>query len=193
MSQATIQNNTVFNSSTAIGLVSGGAIDTSQSINYNNIITYSENSVLLANFPLDVDATYNWWGSTDTQAANLTIHDFKYDLNLGKVNFLPILNAQNPQAPSTAYTIQTPNTPALPTPQPSPTPTTTPTPTPTSQTPTPSPSPFPSTPTPSPSLQPTFQPELFQTILVIFVSSIIAFAVIGLLFYHRKRRNLKSE
>jgi len=108
VSQATIQNNTISTSSVAISLT-----NTSPLINYNNILSYSQNSVLLVNNQLNVNATYNWWGTTDIQAINLTIHDFKYDLSLGTVNFTPILDSQNIQAPLTSYTIQLPKPPSI--------------------------------------------------------------------------------
>ena len=107
-SQATIQNNTISNAQTAIVLT-----NTSPLINFNNIIGFSQNSVLLTNNPLAVNATNDWWGTSDTQAIGLSIHDFKYDLDLGTVNFTPILYSSNTQAPATTYSIQQPNPPSL--------------------------------------------------------------------------------
>ncbi|MCW4019043.1 MAG: hypothetical protein NWF00_10270 [Candidatus Bathyarchaeota archaeon] len=49
-----------------------------------------------ANF--DVDAAYNWWGTTDVEAINQSIYDFKKDFSLGTVNFVPFLTEPNPQA-----------------------------------------------------------------------------------------------
>jgi hypothetical protein len=92
-SQVTIQNNTISNSSVAIRLETP-----SSKIVYNNIIAYTQNSIELSSVSTDVNATYNWWGTTDTQAIGLTIHDSKYDFNLGTVNFIPILTEQNPSA-----------------------------------------------------------------------------------------------
>jgi hypothetical protein len=48
----------------------------------------------------DVDASNNWWGTTDTQAINQTIYDFKDDFTLGVVTFVPFLTAPNPEAMS---------------------------------------------------------------------------------------------
>jgi hypothetical protein len=48
----------------------------------------------------DVNATYNWWGTTNTQAINQTIYDFKYDFELGVGTFVPFLTAPNPEAPT---------------------------------------------------------------------------------------------
>lgn len=44
----------------------------------------------------NVNATNNWWGTTDEQAINQKI--WHYSTNLAAVNFLPILNSSNPQA-----------------------------------------------------------------------------------------------
>ena len=94
VSQTTILNNTIANSSIAIHLYDLYATTT---INYNNIINYN-NSVFLTYLPTNINATFNWWGSTNAQAFNLTIHDFKFDINLGTVNFVPFLTQQNPSA-----------------------------------------------------------------------------------------------
>ncbi len=86
-SQATVQNNTITNSTVAIRL----DYCPSATINYNNIENYLENSIYLEDTSDNIDASYNWWGTTDTQAINLTIRDYKYDFNLGKVSFVPFL------------------------------------------------------------------------------------------------------
>ena len=62
---------------------------------YNN----TQNNIFLTDSS-NVNARYNWWGTTDTQAINQTIHDFKNDFNLGVVNFTPILNSPSSSAPS---------------------------------------------------------------------------------------------
>jgi hypothetical protein len=93
-SKVTIYNNTITNSSVAIKLGSG----LSTAIKYNNIENYGENSIYLEGSSSNIDATYNWWGTTDTQAINLTIHDYKYDFDLGKVTFVPFLTEPNPEA-----------------------------------------------------------------------------------------------
>jgi len=92
-SQVTIQNNTITNSSVAIYLET-----LSSKIVYNNIINYTQNSIYLSSVSTEVNTTYNWWGTTDTQAIGLTIRDSKYDFNLGTVNFVPLLTEQNPAA-----------------------------------------------------------------------------------------------
>jgi len=47
----------------------------------------------------NIDASYNWWGTTDTQAINLTIYGSKYSFDLGTVSFVPFLTEPNPEAP----------------------------------------------------------------------------------------------
>ncbi len=96
----TTQNNTITNneygmqieaySSSAIYSISNNNIY--DNINYNFLLTGSITS--------DINATNNWWGTTDTSAINQTIYDFKDDFTLGSVSFVPLLNAPNPQAPT---------------------------------------------------------------------------------------------
>lgn len=108
-SQAAIRNNTITNSSVAIILYTSAV-----EIVYNNIMNYTQHSIALSLVSTPINATYNWWGTTDTQAINLTIHDFKYDINLGTVNFVPFLTEPNSQAPSTSFSITMPAPPPLP-------------------------------------------------------------------------------
>jgi hypothetical protein len=74
----------------------------------------------------DINATYNWWGTTDTNAISQTIHDNKNDFNLGKVNFDPILLQNNPNAMPNQNApipiVTPPYTSASPTPNPTQTP-----------------------------------------------------------------------
>lgn len=44
-----------------------------------------------------VNATYNWWGTTNPQAINQTFFDFTNDFNLGTVTFTPFLTEPYPQ------------------------------------------------------------------------------------------------
>ena len=66
-------------------------------------------NLFLDNYTADINATYNWWGTTDTQAINQTIHDFKNNFNLGIVSFVHFLITPNSQAPSLNTPISTPN------------------------------------------------------------------------------------
>jgi hypothetical protein len=87
-----INNNTIINSAIGIHLHYGYP----QSITNNNIY---QNSI---NFQLDNDhsfnCTNNWWGTTDQQAIDQTIHDFKDDFTLVSVTYMPFLTEPNPQA-----------------------------------------------------------------------------------------------
>ncbi len=98
----------------------------------------------------DVNATYNWWGTIDTEAVNQTIYDYFDNFQFGKVTFVPLLTGPNTLAP--AYT---PTSSPTPTPNPSQTPT--PTQPPNS---TPQPTNPPSNPTPSPSPPSTNQSKI---------------------------------
>ena len=122
--------------------------------NYNTTLT----PIAVQNIHLtdsnNINATYNWWGSTDIQAINQTIWDSKNATNLGTVLFVPFLNASNQFAPAIPASIPLPTPP--PTPAPSATPTVSATQSPIGQA-TPSPRPL-STPSISPIRTPS-QPE----------------------------------
>jgi hypothetical protein len=93
---AIIQNNTIANN------IAGIHAHTSMlTVKYNNIQNNSDNSIYLTN-TVHINATYNWWGTTNTQAINLSIRDFKYDFNLGTVDFVPFLTEPNPEAMPTS-------------------------------------------------------------------------------------------
>ncbi len=98
-SQATIRNNTFTANVAAITLYEVDSSDVT--IVYNNIENCTQHSIYLLRTTGNFDVTNNWWGTTDAQAINLTIYDYKYDFNLGKVNFVPFLTEPNPQAVST--------------------------------------------------------------------------------------------
>lgn len=88
-----IQNNTITKSFRGITCDSSSA-----TIIYNNIHSNTKYNIYLDSHATnDVNATYNWWGTTDTQAINQSIFDFKNDFNLGKVIFTPFLTELNPE------------------------------------------------------------------------------------------------
>lgn len=95
-----IQNNTITNNTVGIYGYSSSAI-----IRYNNIENNSDKSIYLEGVSNDLDVPHNWWGTTDIQAINLTIHDYKYDFDLGKVNFVPFLTEPNPEAMPNEFTV----------------------------------------------------------------------------------------
>ncbi|MFZ7137669.1 MAG: NosD domain-containing protein [archaeon] len=69
----------------------------SATINFNNIENYN-NSIYLTTTYGTIDATNNWWGTTDTETIELSIYDSKYSLDLGTVNFTSFLTEENPNA-----------------------------------------------------------------------------------------------
>jgi parallel beta-helix repeat protein len=93
---STIQNNTITNNQ--IGILNPTPM---QKIICNNIESNSNYNMQVGT-QSSVNATYNWWGTTDTQAINQTIYDNKNDFNLGTVTFVPFLTEPNPEAPPTS-------------------------------------------------------------------------------------------
>jgi parallel beta-helix repeat protein len=62
-------------------------------INYNNIYGNSEYNIAMAEEnPDNLDATENWWGTTDGAAIEKTIFDKRMDDTLGKVTFEPLMD-----------------------------------------------------------------------------------------------------
>jgi hypothetical protein len=93
-----IQNNAVLNNDIGLQILSSSSAGTAQN---NNIVGSKQYSVSMES-TLNVDLPNNWWGTTDADAINQTIRDFKVDFNLGKVNFVPFLTSANPNAPASA-------------------------------------------------------------------------------------------
>jgi hypothetical protein len=95
-----VQNNTIINNENGISLGSLGD-QFSPIIQFNNIFDNTNYNMIVDNeFPLNTNATYNWWGTTETQAINQSIHDYYDDFNLGTVEFVPFLTELNPEAPT---------------------------------------------------------------------------------------------
>ena len=174
---AEVKNNTISNN--RIGI----SISAVSSITYNNIIG-NDQSVYLSTSN-NLNATYNWWGTTDTQSISQSIHDSKFDPNLGTVNFVPFLSASNPQTiPNTTWTAPTPTAP----------PPNTPTPTPaaaTSSTPYNGPT---LTPTTSPSKNPAssnISSKIYIALILLLIAFGAAFvAVMAILIRERRRSSL---
>jgi parallel beta-helix repeat protein len=83
----TVQNNTINDK--------GIILKSASKINYNNI----QGGISLSqSVTANVDATNNWWGTTDTSTIDELIFDVDDDFNLGKVNYVPFLTAANPAA-----------------------------------------------------------------------------------------------
>jgi hypothetical protein len=106
-----IENNTVTNNTVGVQINGPNSPD----IVNNNIYGNSYNAKL-SGVSSQISLPNNWWGTTDIQAINQTMYDYKYDFNLGTINFLPILEESNPQAaPNPTAPINTPSpTPSAP-------------------------------------------------------------------------------
>ena len=101
-----IEDNTIINNSIGVLVLNLG----SPIITNNNIYNNSYNVKLTEQASNDIDMSNNWWGTTNQQAINQTIYDFKNDFNLGKVTFVPFLTTPNTQAmPNPNEPIPTPN------------------------------------------------------------------------------------
>ncbi len=110
--QAIIRNNTIE------GVQEHYIHEPLQSYIYNNLHFF-----YLVSTSIEVNATNNWWGTTNTTAIDKAIIDFKDDFNLGKVNCIPFLAAVNPYAmPDPNAPIPNPNGSPSPPPSPSPNP-----------------------------------------------------------------------
>ncbi len=135
---ATILNNTITRN--VGGIIIMGNF--SPTVTFNNLQSNNESSVSTAatssdgltartTCPLDVNAAYNYWGTTDPQAINQIIRDHKNYALSGNVYYQPVLSNLNPQAMPAQPPLQQPApfTP-LPTSSPTPTPKSTSSPTP---------------------------------------------------------------
>jgi parallel beta-helix repeat protein len=98
----TVRNNSLTSNTFGIYLDDSATV---ASIIYNNIQDSKQNNLVLDDVPTNVNAAYNWWGTTDNQAINQTIYDYKNDFYLGNVNYVPLLTQPNPEAPSTQITV----------------------------------------------------------------------------------------
>ena len=119
---AYIDSNTITNNKIGIHNPIAGSI-----IHNNNILGNIVNSITATT--ADIDATNNWWGTTDIAAINQTIYDRKIDYTLGKATFVPILTAPNPSAPAIPEIINAPISTPNPSTEPTAAPTIQPTPT----------------------------------------------------------------
>ena len=154
---STMENNTISNN--LIGIVTS----VPSTITYNNIEDNNQSIYLTSSNNLN--ATYNWWGSTVDASINQTIYDSKNDSNVGTVNFIPFLNEQNTQA------MLSPNLPS----NPSPTSTLT-----LSSSSTPN-----QTHTASPSQNSI---SFYEILIVVLVVLIVAFVIVIAVFIRERRR-----
>jgi hypothetical protein len=97
-----IRNNTIINNLNAISVPGyiRGSYD--PQIYWNNIYNnagYSVNLFTDETHPAnDINASNNWWGTTNKTVIDQGIHDNKDDYNLGEVNYTPFLIAANSQS-----------------------------------------------------------------------------------------------
>jgi hypothetical protein len=152
----TIQKNTIINNSIGISIRDACSLTLSD----NNIYNNTSNLELSLQASNDIDATNNWWGTTDEQAISQSIIDFEEDFDLGKVTFVPYLTEANPEAMPDL------NVPT--------------------QTPTPEQTPA-ASPTPTPSQEPS-QEILFETILGVSIVVAVIGIGLGLLIYLIRRK-----
>jgi hypothetical protein len=93
-----ILNNTITNNTIGIYVTWIGISPPQPEILNNNIYGNSNYNIEL-NVPNSINATYNWWGTTNTTTISESIYDFYDDFNLGKADFDPFLTEPNPAAP----------------------------------------------------------------------------------------------
>lgn len=93
-SSATVTDNTIINNGIGIALYSHNAA----AIHDNNIQANKLNILLGPETATNVDATSNYWGTTNETAIGQSIFDVKNDFNLGIVTFVPIRTVANPNA-----------------------------------------------------------------------------------------------
>ncbi|MFQ5824623.1 MAG: right-handed parallel beta-helix repeat-containing protein, partial [bacterium] len=60
---------------------------------HNNNMYDNDIAVSIWQSAASVDASYNWWGTTDTDSIDVLIEDYEDDNRQGKVQYLPILHA----------------------------------------------------------------------------------------------------
>lgn len=91
-----IKNNTIANNTVGIGIWNGSV--PLPTISYNNIYGNHGYNFRLTDIHVDVNAAYNWWGTTDEVTIETSIIDFKKDSRLGNIIYQPILTEYNQQA-----------------------------------------------------------------------------------------------
>jgi parallel beta-helix repeat protein len=92
-SNSLIANNTIIRNSFGI------AVSYLSTIRNNTIFQNDKYNLYNGGFRR-IDATNNWWGTTDAQAINQTIYDKKNESKFGEVSFEPFLDMPNPDAPA---------------------------------------------------------------------------------------------
>ena len=107
----TIRNNTISNNVNGISVLGYDRGSYSPQIYLNNVHNNSGFNINLQTYERhptgDINATNNWWGTTNTQTITQAIHDSNDDFNVGTVIFEPILTQPNPQALPNAQPLST--------------------------------------------------------------------------------------
>jgi hypothetical protein len=87
----------------------GAYITSATTFSYNNLENNNNNTYCTGS--TDVNASYNWWGTTDKTTISNTIYDNQDDFNLGTIKFAPFLTSPDLEAmPNQNLPIPTPNT-----------------------------------------------------------------------------------
>ncbi|MGD6852613.1 MAG: hypothetical protein ACQCN6_11190 [Candidatus Bathyarchaeia archaeon] len=131
---STVEKNLILNNN-RYGIINRGTITSNNTIANNTVGIYAaeasliiynnlENNVeynlhLNPDTAANIDASENWWGTTDFTIIDQKIYDYNDDFNLGKVTYTPVLTAANPQAipdsapiPATPPTLSPSNSPS---------------------------------------------------------------------------------
>ena len=92
-----IQNNTITQNNIGIDVYAGTSSSMLNPTILNNNIFGNTNYNFKNQDPSNINATYNWWGTTNIPSINTTIYDYHSNFNFGKVSFVPFLKAPNPK------------------------------------------------------------------------------------------------
>lgn len=93
-------NNIVNNSDSGIVFIGlSNVSECAPVISHNNIYSNETFSIILHDATADVDASNNWWGTTDENLISDSIYDKNDDYNLGEVNYSPFLTTPESETP----------------------------------------------------------------------------------------------
>ncbi len=100
----TILNNTISNKGKGINVpinmiyfFGWGEIPNTPTISYNNFNS-NTNYAIYMTASNNVNAGYNWWGTTDPELIAQQIYDYRKDFSIGNVTYVPFLTEPNPDA-----------------------------------------------------------------------------------------------
>jgi hypothetical protein len=92
---ATISNNTLTgNKGNAVVITTGTPVIQGNNLEFNTG-TYDLENLSVS----DINASGNWWGTTDTEVIDVRIFDYMNDFTMGKVTYLPIFPEPDQIAP----------------------------------------------------------------------------------------------